>query len=191
MFNPIKCIHHFFNTKIKEIEDSDKDTYTKEEVCNIIKDLKKIAYSSIRNSTFIFNINEEQEIGINEDISAAKLLVDENKYILFIRCTNEQIENYEFINKLKQYRNKHDYIVDIIVVDFDTDISLVTARLAKSNTTISDEDYYNNADEEVLEYQDRFSKWDSYYATDFVYTAYNTNSTCNITYDTKTTPYYL
>lgn len=182
MFNPLACVKHFFNKKIKEIEENtDKDSYTKEEVQDIIRGLQKVVYTSIKSSSFIFDINEEQEVCV-DDISVTKLLVDKNKYVLFIRCTNEQIENDMFIKRLKEYKNKHDYVVDIVIVDYETDIELVTAKLDCRETPFDDlED-----DEEVVTYVRGRNRW-SPYAYNYSTYDYINSSTTNYTFTTTNT----
>ena len=128
MRNPLQYIRYFFNKKEKEVEE--KETYTKEEVKELISDLQDSVYTAIKSSRFIFDVNDDPILGFDYDgPTFTKLLVDENKYLLFVRCSNELLDNKEFINTIKSYKDKYEYISDIVFIDYDVNISLVTAKM--------------------------------------------------------------
>ena len=139
MKNPLEYIRYFFKKKTEELDEN--KTYTKEEVEEIIKDLQKSVYTSIKNSRFIFDVNDDPVLGFDfSGPSFTKLIVDENKYLLFVRCSNELLQNRDFIESIKAYKDKYEYISDIVFVDYDTNISLVTAKMSINFDPFKEED---------------------------------------------------
>lgn len=128
--NPIEYTEAIQKMQVNNILNDGKDSYTKEEVIKIIQEVASQQKKAIFNGEFIFDvdfINEEKVTIEDEDYSIKKMLLDGDKYIIFLQTENEDVEPLR--RSVPDILKLSSNILGVFIISSKADVNLITAKL--------------------------------------------------------------
>ena len=152
--NSFKYLDALETKQLNEIMSDSKEQYTKDEVINLLKEVRLQYRKAIYNGEYIFDIEslDKKDVKIKDtEFSVQKLVTNDNKYLLFVQITNILDESFgekdiqDMAEEINKAIKKADNIAGVIILPSNMEISLVTAKLETlsyaKELNFSDEDY--------------------------------------------------
>ena len=146
--NPLEYTDAVLKIQENKILSDEKTEYTKDEVLKIIEEMNLQQKKAIFNSDFIFDvefINGDTAVIKDEEYTIKKMLVDNEKYVIFLQTSCEDVEMLR--SSVSEILKVSSNILGVFIVSSKDDIGLVTAKL---KTPVNDFINYMDLDYTVL-----------------------------------------
>lgn len=134
--DPIEYTDAVLQMQTNKILQENKEYYTQEEVMKIIQEMAHQQRKAIFNGEFILDINfisDEKATIKDEEYSIKKMLVDNDKYVIFLQTESGNVEDIR--NAVPEILKVSNNILGVFIVSSKADINLVTAKLSTAYDT--------------------------------------------------------